>query len=220
MNFSADFLPTAWLWMGHLLYASLLVWAIWKAPWYHLKNSQDAHVLLASCVILWLVWRNGAGVTPGMEFHLLLVTTVTLMFGWPFAILCVSLAQLGLTIGGQADWATYSLNTLCNGIIPVWIAYGIYWLTYIWLPRHFFIYIFITSFAGSALAMLASRLSGLGILLSSGTYSLTELGDEPLFIIVMLFPEAFTNGLLMTVLVTYRPQWVSSFSDKHYLYGK
>ncbi len=220
MNFSADFLPTTWLWMSHFLYASLLIWAVWKAPWYHLKNSQDTHVLLASCVILWLVWRNGAGVTPGMEFHLLLVTTITLMFGWPFAILCVSLAQLGLTIEGQADWATYSLNTLCNGIIPVWITYGMYWLAYTWLPRHFFIYIFVTSFAGSALAMLASRLSGLSILLSSGTYSLTELGDEPLFIIIMLFPEAFTNGLVMTVLVTYRPQWVSSFSDKHFLYGK
>jgi uncharacterized membrane protein len=155
-----------------------------------------------------------------MEFHLLLITAMTLMFGWPFAIVGASLAQLGLTIEGEAQWATYSLNTLCNGVIPAWISYGIYWLAHTWLPRHFFIYIYVTAFAGGALAMLASRLIGLGILLASSAYSLNDLGDEPLFILVMLFPEAFTNGLLMTALVVYCPQWVSSFSDKCYLDGK
>jgi uncharacterized membrane protein len=129
-----------------------------------------------------------------MEFHLLLVTTITLMFGWPFAIIIVSLAQLGLTIEGQAQWTTFSLNTWCNGIIPIGVSYGIYWLAYTRLPRHFFIYIYITAFAGGALAMLASRLIGLWILLGSEAYNLTNLGDEHSFILIMLFPEAFTNS--------------------------
>ena len=221
MNLAAELLPSTWLWIGHFVYMLILLWALWEAPWHHLENSNDTHVLLASCVILGLVWHQDiAGMTPGMEFHLLLATTITLMFGWQFAILAISLVQLGLTMEGQADWASYSLNMLCNGVIPVGVTYVVYWLTYLWLPKHFFIYIYVTAFAGSALAMLASRLSGLGILLTSQAYNLRELGDEPMFIIVMLFPEAFINGLLMSVLVAYRPQWVSSFSDKHYLHGK
>lgn len=220
MNFAADFLPNEWIWASHVLYTTILVWALWQAPWHHLKNSADSHVLFGSCVALWLIWHQTAGITSGMEFHLLLVTTVTLMFGWPFAILVTSLAQLGLTWEGQAHWVTFSLNAGCNGIIPVGVSYGIYWLSYNFLPRHFFIYIYITAFAGGALAMLASRLVGLWILLNSGTYTLTNLGDEPIFIIVMLFPEAFINGLLITVLVVYYPQCVGSFSDKHYLQGK
>ena len=44
-----------------------------------------------------------------------------------------------------------------------------------------------------------------------------ELGDDPWFIIVMLFPEGFLNGMLMTILVVYRPEWVSSFDDREYL---
>jgi uncharacterized membrane protein len=220
MSFTAELIPNIWLWMAHLLYGFLLLWALKQAPWHHLTNAHDTHVLLGSCLILWLVWRASAGVTVGMEFHLLLVTTITLMFGWHFAIICVSLAQLGITLEGQAQWASYSLNTLCNGLVPIGVTYGIYWLAYLWLPRHFFIYIYMTAFAGGALAMLISRLVGMAILLGSGAYQITKLANESLFIIIMLFPEAFINGILITVLVVYRPQWVASFSDKQYLDGK
>ncbi|MEN9460235.1 MAG: hypothetical protein RIS84_255, partial [Pseudomonadota bacterium] len=51
-------------------------------------------------------------------------------------------------------------------------------------------------------------------------YQWQDLGEQPMFIIVMLFPEAFLNGMVMTILVVFRPEWVSSFSDKHYLKGK
>lgn len=220
MNFAPELIPSTLLWGGHLLYLLLLGWAIRAAPWYHLKDTQDTHVLLGSWVLLWLIWHIKAGITPGTEFHLLLVTTLTLMFGWSFAILGASFAQFGLTLEGQAQWATFSLNTWCNGIIPIGVTYSTYWLVYWWLPKHFFIYIYITAFAGSALALLVSRLIGMGILLMSGHYDPQQLGEESWFILVMLFPEAFINGLLMTVLVVYCPQWVSSFSDQRYLQGK
>lgn len=220
MNFTQDLLPAAWLWAGFLLYIPILIWAIWHAPWHHLRNSQDSHVLLASCVILWLVWHFGGGITAGMEFHLLLMTTVTLMFGLPFAIICASVAQLGLLLEGRTDVLGFADNVLINGVLPAAVTYGVYWLAYIWFPRHFFIYIYVTAFIGGALSMLSNRLMGLSILLLSDTYQLHALGDEPLFIIVMLFPEAFVNGLLMTIFVVYRPQWVSSFSDEKYLRNK
>lgn len=220
MNWTAQLLPETYLWASHLVYVTCLSAALWQAPWYHLKDNHDSHVFYASCIILWLFWRISAGVTPGMEFHLLLVTTVTLMFGWPFAIIAVSLAQLVLTIEGNAAWMGFSMNALLNGAIPVFTAYAIHRLVLRWLPRHFFIYIFVTAFFGSAVALLASRLSGLWLLIWSGAMSWSALGDEPMFILVMLFPEAFLNGLLMTMLVVYRPQWVNTFHDQYYLHGK
>jgi uncharacterized membrane protein len=74
MNFSADLLSTPLIWISNLIYAAVLIAALLKAPWHHLKDNKDIHVLLASCLILWLIWHNSAGVTPGMEFHLLLVS--------------------------------------------------------------------------------------------------------------------------------------------------
>jgi uncharacterized membrane protein len=36
----------------------------------------------------------------------------------------------------------------------------------------------------------------------------------------MSWAEAFTSGALITVLVVYRPQWVTTFDDRRYLDGK
>ena len=206
--------------MGFALYALSLLGALWTADWQRLKDGRDANILFASCVLLWLLWLMSAGTLRGMEFHLLLATSAMLMFGWQFATLCVSVAQLCLTLTGKADWLSFPLNVLCNGIVPIWMSYAVYWATYTFLPKHFFVYIYMNGFIGGAMAMLASRLTGLGILIFSEVYRWQDLGEQPMFIIVMLFPEAFLNGMVMTMLVVFRPEWVSSFSDKHYLKGK
>ncbi|MDD2815919.1 MAG: energy-coupling factor ABC transporter permease [Thiotrichaceae bacterium] len=220
MNFNSSTLPEEWLWIGFALYALILLWALWTADWQRLKDGRDANILFASCVLLWLLWLMSAGTLRGMEFHLLLATSAMLMFGWQFATLCVSVAQLCLTLTGKADWLSFPLNVLCNGIVPIWMSYAVYWATYTFLPKHFFVYVYMNGFIGGAMAMLASRLTGLGILIFSQVYQWQDLGEQPMFIIVMLFPEAFLNGMVMTVLVVFRPEWVSSFSDRHYLKGK
>ncbi len=220
MNLSAAHLPFEWLLIAHLLYAAVLLFSMISAPWYHLKQSEDAHVFFAASILLWLAWRTGVGITGGMEFHLLLATSVTLMFGWQFAVFATSLAQLCLTLEGTGDWLGYSLNLWVNGMIPIAVTFGLFKILYISLPKHFFIYIYGSAFFGGALSMAISRSVGMAILLLSGAYTWLQLQDQSVFIFIMLFPEAFINGLIMTVLVAYRPTWVSSFSDQHYLKGK
>lgn len=220
MNLAAAHLPFEWLLVAHFLYAVVLLSALLSAPWYHLKQSDDAHVFFAASIILWLAWRTGGGITGGMEFHLLLATSATLMFGWQFALLAASIAQFCLTLEGTGNWMSYSLNLWVNGIIPIIVTFGLFQILYVSLPKHFFIYIYGSAFFGGALAMALSRTIGMAILLLSGAYSWLQLKDESAFIFIMLFPEAFINGLIMTVLVAYRPTWVSSFSDQHYLKGK
>lgn len=220
MNLATVHLPLEWLLIAYLLYAILLMFALLSAPWHHLKCSDDTHVFFAASMLLWLVWRGGVGITGGMEFHLLLVTSVTLMFGWQFAVLAVSIAQLGLTLEGIGDWGNYAINLWVNGLVPIGITFGLFRILYIALPKHFFIYIYGSAFFGGALSMAISRLVGMAILLLSGAYMWLQLKDEAAFIFIMLFPEAFINGLIITVLVAYRPTWVSSFSDQHYLQGK
>jgi len=220
MNLAAAHLSFAWLLITHLGYAIILLFSLRSAPWYHLKRADDANVFFAASILLWLAWRSSVGITGGMEFHLLLVTSVTLMFGWQFAVFAVSIAQLCLTFEGVGNWMNYSLNLWVNGMIPIAITFGLFKILSLSLPKHFFIYIYGSAFFGGALSMAISRLVGMAILLLSGTYTWMQLKDESVFIFIMLFPEAFINGLIMTVLVAYRPTWVSSFSDQHYLKGK
>lgn len=223
MSFPAEMLSPIWPWVGHLLYFPLLAWALWRAPWYHLKNSADTHILFASYVILYLLWhtRVALPIAPGLEFHFLLVTTLTLMFGWAFALLGVSLVQLALTAVGQAEWGGYSLNVLCNGVLPIGFTYYASRAILRWLPRHFFVYIFVGAFLVGGLALAVSRLAGMGILLAAEVYDPETLNRDYLFLLpVMMFPEAFLNGGIMTLLVAFRPHWVSSFRDDVYLRGK
>jgi uncharacterized membrane protein len=220
MNFSSILIPELWLWLAHLCYVGLIFWAISQLEWRHLLDAQDSQLLFASWLLLWLVWRQAVGITPGMEFHLLMVTSITLMFGWQYAIITVGVAQLALSVEGLSHWSAYSMNVLCNGAVPILVTYVVYRLKYVFMPKHFFVYIYIAAFFGGALSMLFSRLAGLSILLLSGAYTWLELNNEAVFIIIMLFPEAFLNGLIMTVLVAYKPHWVSSFNDDKYLKGK
>jgi uncharacterized membrane protein len=223
MNFPATALPTAVLWLAHVLYALILIAALWRAPWVYLKNNQDTHVLFGSYVSLYLFWRIGVSLQsdPGLEFHFLLVTTVTLMFGWAFAVIGSAVAQLALTLEGQAHWGSYTLNTLCNGVIPVLFTYYAYRVIATWFPRHFFIYIYLGAFFTGAFALLVSRGFGMILLVATGVYNSHHITQTYAVLLpVMMFPEAFLNGALMTLLVVFRPHWVSSFNDNLYLRGK
>jgi uncharacterized membrane protein len=218
MNFSSELLPTSYILVSVILYLVLFYMALRYAPWYRLKNTSDANILFAATLVVWLFWRGSAGITPGMEYHLLMMTALTLMFGWAFALLSASIVQIGLTLEGLAVPSGFAINLLLNGALPILTIHYFYRLVYQKLPHNFFIYIFVVSFFGAALTMFLNRAAGLGLLLMSDAYTLQQLGDDPWFMLLMLFPEGFLNGVVMTLLVVYRPEWVASFDDRSYLY--
>ncbi len=219
MNFPVSEMPILWLWAANFVIILLIMWAIKNTSWEHLKNPQDAHIFFASTLILWLMWRMSVGILAGLEFHLLLVTTLTLMFGRAMAIWGVLIAQILLTFEGKADVLSFGLNVICNGILPIWLTWLSYHLINRYLPKHFFIYIFVGAFLTGAITMLISRLTGMSVLLLAEVYP--KIPNDYIGLLpIMMFPEAFSNGGLMTILVVYRPQWVSSFKDDIYLRGK
>ena len=49
-------------------------------------------------------------------------------------------------------------------------------------------------------------------------YTWQSLYDNYLFYSVLIwFPEAMLNGMAITLLITYRPEWVKTFYDREYL---
>lgn len=206
-------------WYSAFFYALMLFWALNRVDWSRLWHPQDNQILFASCVLLWLMWRFQADIPnyPYLEFHFLLVTSIMLMFGPAFAILCVSIAQMLLCFEGQTAWNSYFINVLVNGIFPIFVSYGIYHLVIRFLPKHFFVYIYVCTFLGAALSIFTSRLLGMGLLIFNDIYTFAQINDYFIYSIAIMFPEAFLNGGIMTLLVIFRPQWVSSFQDKHYL---
>ena len=65
-----------------------------------------------------LLWRVQAEAGSGLELHFLGVTALTLLLGWPFAILVVMFVVLGLTVNCNVPGSTFALHVLILGALP------------------------------------------------------------------------------------------------------
>lgn len=218
MNFPDHLLPTAWLWPGWGLFALAFFWAVRTAPWSRLKDAGRLNLWLGACVLLMAVWSIKTGIKPGLNFHLLGATAMTLMFGPQLALIGLAIVLAAVTLAGMSGWQAFGWNALCMGILPVAVSYGMYWLADRKLPNHLFVYIFLNAFLGGALAMATAGLGGTLLLRLSGVYLAAYLYNEYLpYFILMAWSEAVTTGMAMTMMVVYQPQWVCTFDDKRYL---
>jgi len=218
MRIPDNLLPAGLLFVAHLAWFIALVQAVWHAPWRQFYASQLHNVFLGGVAALTLLWSLAAGITPGLGFHFLGVTVFTLMFGWSLAVIGVSLATVGIVLGGGGGLESLSLNALLFGVVPVSVSYGVYHVVHRRLPRHLFIYIFVCAFGGAILAAGTAVFAAVGLLLVTDTYTLARIGGEYLpFLPLYLFPEGLLNGMLATVFVGLRPQWLKTFDDESYL---
>ncbi len=190
-----------------------------RAPWHTwLARSDRQHVWLGSLVLLLLVWSLRAGVTPGLTLQFMLVGALTLMHGWALAVVGTAVV-LGVDAVQHRDLAAWPANLLCSGILPATVTILLHRLAEARLPRNYFVYFFVTAFAGSFLGYVLAALARLGLLWASATLPTGHVGDEVLMLLPMLaLAEAFMNGLVMSVAVVYTPHWVATFDDQRYFH--
>jgi uncharacterized membrane protein len=85
------------------------------------------------------------------------------------------------------------------------------------LPANFFVYVFIGGFLGGALAMAAASAAAAGSI-ALGSPGSAPPGDAWTAPVLMLaFGEATLTGMLITLFVVYKPDWVGTFRDELYL---
>jgi uncharacterized membrane protein len=221
MLIDAPLLAPGWRLATTLVALPALVWALVTAPWSTwLDRSDRQHLWLGTLVLLVLIWSMRAGVTPGLSFQFLLVAALTLMHGARLALVGVAvvLAAECLQAGGAAPWTAWGANLVCYGLLPVAFVTALHRVVQRTLPRNYFVYFFVTVFAGSMLAFNLAGAARLGLLAASGTLVEAKVAGEYLvFLPMMSFAEAFVNGIVMAMAVVYRPDWVASFDDAVYL---
>lgn len=221
MDFPEHIFPSAVHILGYLLALAWLAWALYRLPRERLRDNRFTHVFFGACVGVLVLWSVHAGVPPTLHFHLLGVTALTLMFGWHYAALGVTLILFGTTLNGQGDWVTFGVNLLFMGALPISLT----WLLLQWaqrrLPYNFFIYVYVNAFLAAGISMLATGFAAAGLLWLTGTHTPAWLGYQYLpYFPLMFFSEAVMNGMVMTLLVALRPDWVCSFDDDLYIKGK
>ncbi|MGD8206812.1 MAG: energy-coupling factor ABC transporter permease [Thiohalocapsa sp.] len=209
------------IWSALVLYALCLLVALWRAPWRALLNARLTHVFFGATVALMLLWQLETQVQPGLNYHLLGLTAVTLIFGWCLAVIAASLALLAIYLNAGLGWEGFALNALLSGALPITLTQILLVVIRSYLPKQFFVYVLVNGFLTAGVVGVAMGYMAAWLLVGSGAYTYTELSQTVLpFFPLMFLPEAMLNGWIMVILVAFRPEWVYSFSDEQYLKGK
>lgn len=220
MNLVAAHFPDSWLITAWLLCACLLARSAWQVPWLKLPQS-ELTCWFGGTVAVLIAWQMKANIQPGLAFHLIGATALTLIAGPDRARLGLAVALGGDIYDGHGDWASMGLSWLIVAAVPTTLTWQLLRFAQKKMPIHYFTYIFVNSFAAGALSMWCVGLLTCGLLAASGVYDLGFLVDEQLpYYLLMGWPEAFTSGIVMTLLVVYFPQWVATFDDRLYLKDK
>ena len=216
---AAALLAPGSLWLGWLLYGLALLWALWRAPWVELCSDQRRqHLLFGTILGLFLLWLVRRDFASGLSFHFIGMTAVTLLLDWPLAVLGGLAAQLALVLMGRQDLQALGVNGVLLVLIPVLITEVCAQQVERRQPRNLFVYIFCSGFFPAGLAALATLLCGLGLLWFDGLYEMPPWLDDFIgYLWLVMFPEAFINGMMVTGLVVFYPDWLETFNRTRYL---
>lgn len=211
--FSGFVLQLAWLLAGVLLLAAMR-----RAPWRAvLTVPLRQHALFAAIVLLGLIWSFRFEVVPGFHCHPFLMTTLTLVFGWSFALLGGALVALLVAVVGRADLHALPLDWLLTVALPVSLAYGLMRIQYRLPVRNLFFYILGLGFFGTiAITLFTCGMVWL-LLASTQTPTFMEmLWDKSAVVVPLLYAEGFLNGVLVTSITVFLPDLVKTFDDRHF----
>ena len=222
LHIPAQLIPTVVLWSANFLFVCIVLLALKNVEFKQLlKNKPAQHVYFGAMVALLLLWGLKAGISPGLGFHHLGATLFTLMFGWPLAIIGLSVILIVSVAQQYNELVALGVNVSLSVAIPVVTSYVILKVSQKYLPDNFFIYIFIAAFFGAGAAVAVSRLTSIALLSWVGAYPDSRLIQESLlYTPLFMFPEMFITGMLISIFVIYKPDWVITFDDARYLDGK
>ena len=203
-----------WPLFCHLLVVTLVLWFGGRL---RLPPVERVNIIAAASVAILVLWQLKAALHPLMPLHFLGITTLTLMAGARGALLAGSL--LAVTNGLWHDTlSSLTLDLLCLVAVPVLISRSALFVVRALLPSHLFIYIFVAGFLGGALALSGGYGLRSLLLAQSGLVSWPQAMSQGIELLPLLaFPEALMNGMTVTLMAVYRPDWLATFDDRRFL---
>ena len=218
MDLTAASLSPAWTVAGWAVGVPILLWALRAAPWTDLAHGQLVHIFGAAIVCEIVLWTLKATIGGAFTFHLLGVTGFTLAAGPQLALVGSAIAvPLQIAVHG-GHWENAGIGFVTMAGIPVAVAWTVHVLAQRLLPPNFFIYIFVGAFFGAAAALGAGGLAGACALAFGAGLAASRVFDEYVpYLLFLAWGEAMLTGMVVTILVVYRPQWIVTFDDARYL---
>jgi uncharacterized membrane protein len=221
MDLTVVTLPAAWIVAGWAFALPLLAMVMRVAPWQRFGASEPVHVWYGAIFGVVALWSIQATVGAGFTFHLLGVAAFALLVGAPLALAGTAIAVAVNVAVRNGIWANAALVWLAMAAIPVGTSWLVLRLAERALPANFFVYIFVVTFFGGALSLVTAGVAGALLLtFAAGLPAELVFGEYVPYLLYLAFGEATLTGMVLTLAVAYRPQWVATFDDARYLTGR
>ncbi|MEC3765392.1 MULTISPECIES: hypothetical protein [Cupriavidus] len=203
-----------------------LLWALTRRPWRLLRRDALQNAWLGAMLLVALLWTVRATLAGGMVIQLLGATLMVTLFGLPLALLSLFAADVVSLLGleylaghgwSQFDWAALWVRYVWLALLPALLSAGLQAAMRRLLPRHPFVFILGHGYFTAGLAALGAGTAQAAWRYLAMPGQPLSLADTLLGAVILAFGEAFLTGMLVAVLVVYRPQWVVTFRDEDYL---
>ena len=208
-------------WLPTAVALAILPWlacAAWYAPWAALRESPMRVHLVAggavACLLLWLM--NVRGI-DGLVFHLLGMTTLTLLLGWSLATLAGTVVLATALLVTNASFIGFPPAWVFTVGLPAAVSWCVGRLLYRSELRNPFVFIFGAGFAGGAIVVLVDAILALALFSAVGLGAWTARALEvfPVLFLIM-FSEAFVNGMCVAALAVFHPSWLKTLDENFY----
>ncbi|WP_226422018.1 energy-coupling factor ABC transporter permease [Vibrio sp. E14] len=192
-----------------------------KVVWPKLeKEKAFQHLVFATLFFFSILWATQAGVKEGLQIHFLELTTLTMMYGWRMAFLISIPAMLVNHLLHDVSLLQLPTSLVLSALLPIFISYLVFLLSYHYLPRNIFVFIFVAGFFNGAITGSLHLLINSFYHLSVGHYDWETIQHNYfIFVPLLAFPEGLLNGMSLAVLTVFKPEWLRVFSDRDYIYN-
>jgi len=181
------------------------------------RHSGVQHFFLGSIIVASGFWFMRAGIRPGLDFHILGVTALTLLMGWRLAVLALAMVLVVMAVLGVIDLTAWAMSLLLGVAVPVAATYQFFIHVYRRLPHNPFIYILVAGFLNAGFSQVIYTSAVSAWYWWAEGYTLDYIWDDYLRLLpLMMFPEGITNGMFIAGMVSFHPRWLSTFDEDSY----
>ena len=212
--------PPALALTGWALALPLFAFALARADWRRMSKGALARVWPAAIVVLAVLWSIRAQTGTGVAFHLSGMAALALATGPWLALAGGAVVSTVSALLFDASGSGVALAWLAGVALPVGVSTAVRAFAGARLPPHFFVYVFVVAFFGSAAAFVATGFAGALLLVAARDVAPSVAwGEYVVAVAALAFGEALLTGMSITLGAVYRPDWVATFDPDRYFAG-
>lgn len=183
--------------------------------------------IFISCILLLaLAWNIRAHLPNSnvdnfidLSFHFFGASLLVALFGFWSAITLLFIVALIGVFSISGDLVEATRHYVMVSVVPALFAYGVIKAVQKFLPKHLFILILGNGYLA---AFISTFVTGLLIFGLQQVFDITSFGtSDPLGwflgLLVLSFMEGSLSGMLLAILLVYRPQWVGTYREEQYM---